>query len=58
MERSSEMKKILLAIVALAAAAAPAAEVRLAHTVTLKPGWNAVFLPVAPDAPADALANE
>ena len=49
------MKKILLAIVALAAAAAPAAEVRLAHTVTLKPGWNAVFLPVAPDAPADAL---
>lgn len=49
------MKKILLAIVALAAAAAPAAEVRLAHTVTLKPGWNAVFLPVAPDDPADAL---
>ena len=52
------MKRMWMALAALgafAASAASAAEVRMGCTITLQPGWNAVFLPVAPDETADEL---
>lgn len=48
------MKRLVLLFAAtLTAGVAFATGVKMRHTVTLQPGWNAFFLPVTPDKTAD-----
>lgn len=50
------MKRLLVAFAFAAAAVSTfATGVRMKHTVILQPGWNAFFLPITLDEPADAV---